>query len=556
MKSVIVLCILLSTITSDSTVFSCNGRANSSLEVDANYEEGPGNDWNCSKIPNGILKCSDNRSMSVERGNCVTYSKSEDAIEVGKCIYTIAKTRKRPLYKEIPITENGIDNSTCEEFNRNRTLCGKCKEDYYPLVYSFNMTCIKCPNAGKNWWKYLLAALLPVTIFYFVILLLNVSIFSSQLHGFFFYSQGVSMPAISRAMVLLNHKHKANFKLLQVLGSLYGVWNLDFFRTLEFQICLGTDIWQTLTLDLAVGVYPFLLMLLTYFLMRLYDRNFRLLTAIWKPFHATFSLFKRNWDLRTSLIDAFATFFILSNVKILAASAEILIPIEVYHLDIEGNMTRSWKPFYNAALPYFSDKHLPYAVLAILASLIFAILPTLLLILYPFSWFQRFLNIFPLRWYILHTFMDSLYGNYKDGTQPGTRDYRWFASMWFIMNLLLIAIGAYTLSSVYHVLASMVLVVFVVALINLEPFKESLSVTSNVVFLLFLSLIYVVISGLTLVERNSLKSCLLIVGAIALILPLFYISALITHWLYQHRKFGLQLIKRYHAWRRAYEILQ
>ncbi len=53
----------------------------------------------------------------------------------------------------------------------------------------------------------------------------------------------------------------------------YGFWNLDFFRSLDLSICLATDTLATLALDIAVGVYPLLLMILSYVMIHLYDKN-------------------------------------------------------------------------------------------------------------------------------------------------------------------------------------------------------------------------------------------------------------------------------------------
>ena len=66
-------------------------------------------------------------------------------------------------------------------------------------------------------------------------------------------------------IVLLGLRHRSNYlKFAKYIGSLYGIWNLDFFRTFDLGICLGTDTLQTLSLDIAVGIYPLLLMVLSY----------------------------------------------------------------------------------------------------------------------------------------------------------------------------------------------------------------------------------------------------------------------------------------------------
>ena len=103
-------------------------------------------------------------------------------------------------------------------------------------------------------------------------------------------------------------------------------------RSFDLGICLGIDTLQSLALDMAVGIYPLLLMVLSYFLIQLYDNNFRPIVILWKPFHRVFSLFRSNWEIRTSIVDAFATFLLLSNVKFLSVSYDLLVPVKVFLL--------------------------------------------------------------------------------------------------------------------------------------------------------------------------------------------------------------------------------
>ena len=219
--------------------------------------------------------------------------------------------------------------------------------------------------------------------------------------------------------------------------SLYGIWNLDFFRPFYSDLCLGIGILPTLALDYVIAVYPLLLMIISYLLIVLYDRNYRVVSMLFRPFLALFSLFKKNWDIRTSVIDAFTSFFLLSNVKFLSVSFDLLVPTKIYHL--HGDHYNSTLALYYAGdIEYFGKEHLPYWILAIVVSFIFLVLPVAILALYPFGFFQKFLNLFPFRWYILHTFVDSFQGWYKDGTEPGTRDYRYF-SIGYIFSFVTLA---------------------------------------------------------------------------------------------------------------------
>ena len=92
-------------------------------------------------------------------------------------------------------------------------------------------------------------------------------------------------------------------------------------------------------------------------------------------------VFRKNWDIRTSLIDSFATLLYL---KFLSVAYDLLLPVYVYQLPPSGNLTISRRLFYDASIPYFGREHLPYAVVAIVALAFFAVLPAMVLLLYPF----------------------------------------------------------------------------------------------------------------------------------------------------------------------------
>ena len=300
------------------------------------------------------------------------------------------------------------------------------------------MTCVKCPNGKSNWWRFLLSAFLPLTIFCFIILLFQINVTSSHLHGFVYCSQTIATPVIARVIFAYAHKFnsKAVTTAIRCIGTFYGMWNLDILRYIDLGICLPIDALQILVLDLAVGIYPLLLMALTYILKKIYDRNFRPIVFIWRPFGAIIRLLNKNWNIRTSLIDAFGAFLFLSTLKFMNICFDLLVPIKVHQLQPTGHVTVSWRLYYDATVPYFGERHLPYAILGIVACLVFIVLPAMLFLLYPFVWFQKCLNLFPARWYILHTFMDIFQGCYKDGTPQGTRDYRWFAFIFFISRVL------------------------------------------------------------------------------------------------------------------------
>ena len=517
---------------------------------------------NCTSIkkslPHDVVHCSPAGNLSVLDCYCVTYNAEQDLVETGNCINNCNKHNEGDLvYNILPTNASKMNEVMCGNiFNRNGTLCGKCKDGYFPQVYSFNLTCVKCPNGRANWWKFVLSAFLPLTIFYFIVVFFKISITSSHLHGFVFYCQIISMPQIA-LVIMLGATYTPQYQpALRYFESLYGIWNLDFFRTFDHGICLGTDTLQTLSLDIAVGIYPLLLMVLSYVLIDLYDRNFRLLVILWKPFLKIFRLFHKNWEIRTSVIDAYATFFFLSNVKFLSVSFNLLVPVKVYQLSSSKGFNPTFRLYYDATVSYFGEHHFPYAILAIAILFFFVLFPVLLLILYPCSCFQNILNMFPIRWHILHTFMDAFHGCYKNGTEPGSRDCRWFASLFFIMRFIIFVVGGFTFTSLFFVIISVVLVLFIILLVIVEPFKANLSHYTgiNAIFFLLLTSWYVSVVGIDVagIHKHNVVLLFYTFFIIFICFPILYISVIVLYWIFSHWNFWLELIKRLHAIRQGY----
>ena len=415
----------------------------------------------------GMVKC-DSKSgrLSILDCYCATYNNATGRIIAGACIENCMNSTKKtvtvdPVYHQLPGNLSTWNEYTCEkDFNRGGRLCGKCLPGYSPLAYSFNMTCVNCTNGNQNIWKYLLIAFVPLSLFYYFILFFKVNATSSHLHGFIIFSQAISTPASGRVMLIAIKHTNNNYIILtmKIVSAFYGFWNLDFFRMFIPGICLDLSMPSILALDYAVAAYPILLTILSYILIKLHDQNFKLVVCIWRPFRCLFTHFRRNWDIRTSIIDAYATFCLLSFCKIVSTSFDLLIPTYAY--DLGGTDDPKLVLYYDGTIDYFGPEHLPYAILAIIISLVFAVLPMLLMLIYPCRCFQFLLNRCHVRGHVLHTFMDAFQGCYKDGTEPGTRDCRWFAGLYLLLRILMLSVFSFTLNSLVLPLGIILLLLF------------------------------------------------------------------------------------------------
>ncbi len=142
--------------------------------------------------------------------------------------------------------------------------------------------------------------------------------------------------------------------------------------------CVCTTAFKLLSLEYAIGFYRLVLIVVTYRLINLHERNVRPVVWLWSPFKRCLVHARREWNIRSSIIEAFATFLMLSYFRFLSISFKILLPAQVF--DIHGDYCLYL--YSNASIEYFGEEHLPYAIMAILVLLVFNVLPLLLLLLY------------------------------------------------------------------------------------------------------------------------------------------------------------------------------
>ena len=165
----------------------------------------------------------------------------------------------------------------------------------------------------------------------------------------------------------------------------------------------------------------------------------------------------------------------------------MLVPTRVYELH-QHHYNYSFGLYYAVDIEYFGSKHLPYGILAIVMCLFFVILPVTTLALYPFTFFQRILNLFPVHWYILHTFMDTFQGSCYT-----TRNFPLHISCYF----LIIIPYAFTISMISSIIAALILMFIAILIMAVQPYKSSLSHLNfiNALFMFGLSSLFISIAG-------------------------------------------------------------
>ncbi len=529
----------------------------------------------CGNEHNGIMLCDQERYISaVLSCHCITYKEDTNETYVGACVYRCANEFSGelfdPVYSEIVINKTihrsiggWVNNFSCGELNRDGMLCGSCKDNYSTVAYSYDLKCIECPErvSYKNWLKYFGAAYSFLTVFYFIIFIFKVNVTSSSLHGFVFYSQAVAMPTNIR-FILLAVVQKPRYTLpAKILLSVYGIWNLDFFRTLYPEFCLNTSTLGTIALDYAIALYPLVLILISFVLVQLHARNFKPVVFLWKPFHNLFTRLCRNWNMQTSVVDAYATLFLLSFSKILNVTFDLLAPTKVYGLRSGDHPGDHQLVVYNDAnLKFFHREHMvPYGILGLIFVIFFITPPVLILLLYPCRCCRKCLTTLKLHRQCLKTFVNAFQGCYKDGSESGTRDYRYFAAFYLIVRILLFVVYGITLGTIFFAFAAAIFLLFTLLVITVQPHKNAYSHYTKIdaTFLLLLVIMCTIFLGIniaTIKGHRHIETCF-ILAVIFGIVPFIYFAGVLFYTIHSQKKWDTQIISHYRAWRYGYRVI-
>jgi hypothetical protein len=431
--------------------------------------------------------CCDNQTLKVQLLNCYCMTSSEIAGTqvVGNCMYNCGLNSTLRVYYSVPRDVDTLDNKSCGRYNRRGQMCSQCREGYGVSVYSYNY-CTRCSTNGVNFLWYLGTGFLPLTLFYLVVVIVNLDTTRTILSSYVLFGQIITAPITS---ILYEFRTK-NSASLSTIATLYGVWNLDFGRTLYKPFCLHPHLstHQVIALDYLIALYPLLLILLTYLLVKLHDK-YRLAVIICKPFYCCIRCIQKEWNIKASLVDVFATFLLLSYVKLLNVSFDLIsVPVTIW--SSTGDSLPHKYTYFNGSMEYLGKEHLPYFVLGVAVVIVFNCLPILLLCLYPLRRFQRCLNYCSLSSPSLHIFMDAFQGCYK--TTP--RDYRFMASLRLLFRLAMFFIFCATKNRSFFTLVGILSSLMLFLTMFVRPYKKKVQADIEGLMFLTIALLFFLLS--------------------------------------------------------------
>ena len=497
----------------------------------------------CGSSLQGTIECNITTGvLSLQMCVCVTYDPITNESVSGHCLYSCSAHLGLQVY-QLPMTRDNFTDLTCGVWKREGPLCSKCISKYGIPLYSYDLKCVKCSSSFqiKEVFKFLAMSLIPPTVLCIVVAVFHLNALHPPWSVFVLVAQVVSTPLILQTMLnYVNVSHPNNMLnriFVICVATIYGPWNLDFFRALYKPTCISPSItaMQSYIIEVTIGMYPLVLLVVLYLFVTLHGRGYRVIVKIWKPFHFLLSRFQSKLNFKTSLIDTFATFILLSYMKIGFAAFYVLAPTLVW----SPNGFHALAVYMDPSMPYFGSSHIGYAILTLVLVFVVLIIPVILLFLYPCSCFHKCLNHFHLRLLPLHAFVDAFQGCYKDGTN-GTRDCRYFAALQLILRLLLPFIFLITGQAMLSLfLYAVVLGLYLTHFVHVQPYKmmvcnkRDLLLLMTLLFTAFTACVFCISQNYHLFHRLSTIFC-----TFCVCLPLFYLviwSALQVKHIITHR---------------------
>ena len=482
-----------------------------------------------------IVRCTE-KEVLLKLGYCMTYEE-KSGFSVNLCDSMIKSLNiTKYNYIRLPSNVSDLNDYMCGPMNRQGPMCGQCNDGFGLAVFSIGNPCTNCTGIWYGVPLYLIIEFVPITIFYFIIILFHVNVTSAPMVAFILFSQ----IAVSAFSTLISNRlifsTSVTYRFVNILISFYGIWNLDFFRFIMPPFCVSPLLKpiHITFLYFISAIYPLCLIIMTWTCIHLYSRNFKPIVWLWNKLIQKFcNCFSTNWSATNKVIDAFATFFLLSYTKLALTSLRTL---NYYGITYYVNMNQSLyqipyvKP--DPTMKYFGKEHLPFAITSIFIVL-FVVLPIpLLLALYPIESIRAILFKCPIgsrTAAAINIFVQKFYNCYRDKTDGG-RDMRSLVSMYFFLRVLNYLVTANQIPlNVSFSIALFIYLACSILIALVRPYRQTYMNIADTLILTNLALLSLVLSQLSGELATASAQFFYISGSILTSLPLLGLTGVIIY---------------------------
>ena len=473
-------------------------------------------------------------------------------------------TAQCPLgYCEYPNQQNGLvvlppnctflEKTLCKPKNRRGWLCGECSEGFSVYYHSNRFKCGICPHPEYGWLFYILSELLPLTILFVVVIVLDINLTSGSATSFILFAQTLDFFEVT---AFGSYKTPAAIEILsRFYWFIFGFFNLDFFKLDTFSFCLwkGATVLDVLAFKYVTTLYALLLVGILFLMMKYCRCNVLGRCPGRNERYGGYTV-----------INGLTAFFIITYSQCAKVSFETLTRFSVNSNDPSFNNVNV--VFLSGNTNFFSREHLKYAIPAVVVIMYTALVPLVLLFHPLYFMFKKGLlskgiinesvavydarrkycrSCWPSFNLYLKPILDAFQGSYKDNS-------RFFAGLLFLYRLIIAASFAFSVSAVqmYFLLEVVVVIMLMVHSIFQPYHKRSHNIVDSLIFSDL-----ALINGFSLFNYASIqlgtKQHFEVFAAIQLVLiyiPIIYIFILLILkllWCYKPMRKKLQPLNQY-----------
>ena len=462
----------------------------------------------------------------------------DNTIVTGLCPLGFCKSQKS-LFVPIPRTCDDLINTSilCAE-HRKGVLCGECKHGYSPYTHSDQVHCGKCPYGALGILAYFASEILPLSVFFVVVITVNFKVTSAFAQSFLLFTQ---------ILFILNHIASlrplpdTSYTFIRIHTFIVGFFSMFFFHLDELSFCL----WKGATwLDILMFRYVttlFIIFFLASFIILVNHIFLRVKGDASCSCPAKFQRAIEKVDLvKGSVVHGIATFLILSYSQYTLTSFIIISSTTLLE---EGEARKKSVVHLHPSMEYFGVEHLPYAIPAILVLVFLSLSPPLLLISYPLLWkikaklrhdvdAENDTTVWPIR--KLLPVIDSFQGVFRDKC-------RMFAGLIFLWKFILLAIAIFTNGPMEFFFATEVALFVIFTIHTLaKPYKDHFANSIDRLMLANMAIIvalkwYISIPSLTDVSLSAIE-LLIFFQLLLMYIPLIALLVVCIYWLLRKLK--------------------
>ena len=368
------------------------------------------------------------------QGCCTFYDAENDKLWSSWCPFLFPDDVLQDGMFPLPANVGELNTVVCGNLTREvkGPLCGRCTANTGPSIYSVGSRCVHC--SPVNILYYLLLQYGPSTLIFLLIIIFRPNITSApMIHYVLFCNFTVFFSRSS--LLLYAQSERLTIVLAKSTLTLSAIWSFDVLIFVSPPLCISQHMEEIyiLYLDFIATIYPFILLLLTYALIKLHSKNFKPIVVLWHLSSRLFVRFYRAWDPRSAMIQAFASLFFLSYAKL----SYLMWGAFAWSKDrtTNGHENTYYYTYLDPNTPYNSSKHTLLMIFAATVG-IFFILPPLILLVYPTSLYRKISDRISPVWRIrIQTYAEIFYSSVKDGT-TATKDYRLMSTLFlFVFGL-------------------------------------------------------------------------------------------------------------------------